>query len=330
MGIIDSIFDISNFNEPIIYKGNSELKDKKDALDRLLIEYPGNMKILDELNMVRKGLFGEDEVLYQLKKSNIGMYILRDVKLIYEDMTAQVDFVVLTPLYTYFIECKNLSGNIVVNEKGDFIIESNFNGRLVRKGMYSPLTQVENQRDIIQKIWESRAGKLDKFFFSKKFDYYRRVLVVMANKESLLDISVAPDDIKHKVLRADSLIRQIEYDFKHKGKDEVLLNKNQLENAAASYLDACDKYNEDWYTYYKNLFCNEEFIKESNLNKKLRDFRVKRATEMKCPPYYVFNNEELDKLVEIRPKTINELEGILSPIKIRVHGGEIIKIINGV
>ena len=113
MGIIDSIFDISNFNEPIIYKGSSELKDKKDALDRLLIEYPGNMKILDELNMVRKGLFGEDEVLYQLKKSNIGMYILRDVKLIYEDMTAQVDFVVLTPLYTYFIECKNLSGNIV-------------------------------------------------------------------------------------------------------------------------------------------------------------------------------------------------------------------------
>ena len=46
--------------------------------------------------------------------------------------------------------------------------------------------------------------------------------------------------------------------------------------------------------------------------------------------YYVFTNDELDKLVELRPKTIEELKNanILSPIKIKTHGKIIIEEIN--
>ena len=40
---------------------------------------------------------------------------------------------VLTSLYTYFIECKNLVGNITVNEKGDFIRELNINGKKIKE-----------------------------------------------------------------------------------------------------------------------------------------------------------------------------------------------------
>ena len=37
------------------------------------------------------------------------------------------------------------------------------------------------------------------------------------------------------------------------------------------------------------------------------------------------NNEELDKLVELKPKSIEELKNILTPIKAKTHGEVIIK-----
>lgn len=334
MRIVDNILDSINkafgFNEPIVYKYNSDLEEQYQALVKLNEEYPNNKKIVEKLKNVYYGNEGEKQVLYQLKKSNIGMYILRDVKLIHEDLTAQIDFVILTPLYTYYIECKNELGNVIVNEKGDFIKEYKHDGQIIRRGMPSPLTQVEKQRDVIKRIWDGRTSNITKFFASKHFNHYRRALVVFANKFSIVDTSNAPDDIKHKVLRTDSLVRQMDYDYNHRDKNEVLLTKKQLDEAAESYMKLCDKYQEDWYSYYKDIYCGDNTEEVSDLKEKLRKFRSKRAAEMKYPPYYVFNNEELDKLVETKPKSIGELDGILSPVKIRVHGGEIIKIINGV
>lgn len=51
---------------------------------------------------------------------------------------------------------------------------------------------------------------------------------------------------------------------------------------------------------------------------------------MNIPAYYVYTNEELDKLVELRPKSLEELKSlnILSPIKIKTHGELIINIIS--
>ena len=49
---------------------------------------------------------------------------------------------------------------------------------------------------------------------------------------------------------------------------------------------------------------------------------------MKVPAYYIFTNDEFDKIIELRPNTIDELEKILSPIKIKCHGKEIIDLIN--
>ena len=51
---------------------------------------------------------------------------------------------------------------------------------------------------------------------------------------------------------------------------------------------------------------------------------------MNIPAYYVFTNDELDKLVELRPKSIDELKSfnILTPVKIKMHGKIIIDEIN--
>ena len=117
--------------------------------------------------------------------------------------------------------------------------------------MYSPLRQVEAQRDVIKKIWESRASNFTKLFASRHFDEYRKVLVVAANQDTILDTSKAPNDIKYKVLRADALIRQLEYDFEHRDKDAVLLSKKNLEEAAQSYIEVSDKEQIDYYEFYK-------------------------------------------------------------------------------
>ena len=331
MGLIDSAIDAFRFKDTVFYKENSDLQSKYDALKKLNEEYPNNEDLLSELFIVKKGLDGENEIAYQLKKAHIGMYVLRDIKVKHDDLTAQIDYVIITPVYTYYVECKNLVGNITVTDKGDFIREFTINGKKIKKGMYSPLRQVEAQREVIRKIWESNSSAIKKFFASKNFDYYRRVLVVAANQDTILNTSRAPKEMKYKILRADALVRQIEYDLDHRGNDEYLESKKGMEEMAQSYINLSSKEEINYYEYYKEKYCNDVSTKiNDNLKDRLVELRKKRSNEMNIPAYYVYTNDELDKLVELRPKTIDELKNanILTPIKIKTHGDSIIEEIN--
>lgn len=331
MGIIDCAIDAFRFKDTIFYKENSDLQDKYNVLKRLNEEYPKNEELQSELLIVKKGLDGENEILYQLKKAHIGMYVLRDIKVKYEDLTAQIDYVVITPVFTYYIECKNLIGNITVTNKGDFIREFTLNGKRIKKGMYSPLRQVEAQREVIRKIWESNTSSFIKFFASKNFEYYRRVLVVAANQDTILNTNKAPKEFKYKILRADSLVRKIEYDLNHRDNDDHLKSKKGMEEIAQSYLDLSSKEEIDYYNYYKEKFCNNVNVPiKDDLKERLIELRKTRCNEMTIPAYYVFTNDELDKLIEVRPKTIEELKNanILTPIKIKTHGDLIVEEIN--
>lgn len=331
MGIMDCAIDAFRFKDTIFYKENSDLQDKYNALKRLNEEYPKNEELQSELLIVKKGLDGENEILYQLKKAHIGMYVLRDIKVKYEDLTAQIDYVVITPVFTYYIECKNLIGNITVTDKGDFIREFTLNGKRMKKGMYSPLRQVEAQREVIRKIWESNTSSFIKFFASKNFEYYRRALVVAANQDTILNTNKAPKEFKYKILRADSLVRKIEYDLNHRDNDDHLKSKKGMEGIAQSYLDLSSKEEIDYYNYYKEKFCNNVNVPiKDDLKERLIELRKTRCNEMTIPAYYVFTNDELDKLIEVRPKTIEELKNanILTPIKIKTHGDLIVEEIN--
>ena len=322
MGLIDNVIDLAvdslRFKDTVFYKENSDLQDKYNALKKLNDEYPNNEDLLSELYIVKKGLDGENEIAYQLKKAHIGMYVLRDIKVKHEDLTAQIDYVIITPVYTYYVECKNLVGNIIVTDKGDFIREFTINGKKIKKGMYSPLRQVEAQREVIRKIWESNSSAIKKFFASKNFDHYRRVLVVAANQDTILNTSRAPKEMKYKILRADALVRQIEYDLNHRGNDEYLESKKSMEEMAQSYINLSSKEEIDYYEYYKEKYCNNINTSiNDDLRERLIELRKTRSNEMNIPAYYVFTNDELDKLVELRPKTMEELKSsnILTQLK---------------
>ena len=75
---------------------------------------------------------------------------------------------------------------------------------------------------------------------------------------------------------------------------------------------------------------NEKLVNKDNdeLRSKLIDYRKAKSIKMKVPAYYIFTNDEFDKIIELRPNTIDELEKILSPIKIKCHVKEIIDLIN--
>ena len=389
MGLIDSAIDAMRFKDVVFYKENSDLEDQYNALVRLDQEYPNNDDILSELFFVKKGLVGENEIEYQLKKANLGMYVLRDLKIAYEDLTAQIDYFIITPVYNYYVECKNLAGNITVNENGDFIRDYTINGHRIRKGMYSPLRQVEAQREVMRKIIKRDTSAIKQFLAGSHFDYYNRVLVVAANQETILKTSKAPKDIKSKILRADALVRKLEYDYNHRDKNEWVDSKNEMEKRAQRFINRSVVKPINYYEYYKEKFhlttvsqpiiskkttpskdcsipnTNPNFCPEcgspttirtatngplkgqtfsvcsqypkckymkkfDDLRELLSALRKQRSTEMNLPAYYVFTNEELEKLLEIRPKTLEELKSanILAAVRINTHGDAIIAEIN--
>ena len=85
VGIIVGILDIfDRFRDTIFLKEDCELERRVQYLEKLKEQYPDNKNINEQLFMAQKGLIGEKEIVYQLQKSNIGMYVLHDVNIVYK------------------------------------------------------------------------------------------------------------------------------------------------------------------------------------------------------------------------------------------------------
>ena len=308
MGILD-IFE--QFRDTIFLKEDSYLQKRVGELENLLEKKPKNERLQQELYTAKKGLKGENEIAYQLKKANIGMYVLRDINIEYEDLKAQIDFIIITPWCCYFIECKNLMGNITLDERGNFIREYTYNGHTTKKGIESPYRQVCAQREVYKKIWMKKQGKLKTFLFEKSFEEMHRVLVVAANGENILDTKNAPKDIKYEVIKADALIRKLEYDGNHSDKS-LWENRKEMESWANHFLllnvnnENKDLLNEE----PKDVVLNTEImdLKNIQINNKADfekivntlKFRYAKTYSNYAPHEYVFEKEEGEKLEVIR------------------------------
>ena len=101
-----------------------------------------------------------------------------------------------------------------------------------------------------------------------------------------------------------------------------------LKQAADVWLSRSITNNTNLANKYSNAIKDRD--DKADLENKLRIFRKEKSKSMNVPAYYIFTDEELNNLLEIMPKTIEELKvkRILTDIKIKCHGEEIIRILN--
>lgn len=326
-----ALFD--RFRETIFLKSDSELEKEIAELKSIREQVKDKEKLDIDIKKLELGLMGERQIEYELKTSDLGIYVLHDITLPYEDLTAQIDYIINTPAATYIVECKNLIGNVTVDNKGEFVREYYINGKHIKESIYSPYRQALRHIELIKKRWLERNGKLSQLLFEKNFSSWYRPLVVFCNPKGILNIKYAPKKIKDHIVKIDQLNEYLKKEYNNTTWDNLSTQKQMLDNSEG-FLNAN-------ITRVRELKDKYEKIEQENNNEspmeydialetRLKEFRTKKSRDRKIPAYYVFNNAELERLVKEKPNTIEKLKDskILDNTKLKLHGEEIIEIIN--
>ena len=117
---------------------------------------------------------------------------------------------ICTRQHIYAIECKNLFGDIEIDDKGNFIRRFNFGKFYKREGLYSPVTQNERHLNVLREV--RRDAKTGSFLglaekvFDENFSSNYKSIVVLANPKTVLNDKKAPKNIREHVIRADQLV----------------------------------------------------------------------------------------------------------------------------
>lgn len=334
------------FNETIFIKEDSNLENQIKELEDIKSKLKYSSDIDKDILLLKKGLQGEKDIAFELKNSNLGMYVVHDVAIPFEDLKAQIDYVIVTRGFIYLVECKNLIGNITVSHTGEFVREYELNGKKYKEAIYSPYTQACRHMEILKKRWISKNNKLMVKIQEKNFDtLWYKPLVVISNPKSVVNIKYAPKEIKSHVVRVDQLLNYIKNDINNYDRDLLAKQKDMKSSAeffvevnTNEYTSLAKKYEKYISGSSKDNFTKAEQTKEINiksendketLRDKLIKFRTSKSKSMNVPAYYIFTNDELEKIIELNPKSTEELKSakILSEIKFKLHSSDIIKII---
>lgn len=246
------LFDV--FRDTIFLKEDSSLEKQIDELKKIRDKVSDKDKIDKDIKLLELGLQGEKEIAFELKNANIGMYVLHDVTLSYEDLKAQIDYVIVTKGYTYLVECKNLLGDITVDNQGQFMRSYEVKGKKIKEGIYSPYTQAVRHKEILKKRWLSKRNKLQVMLWEKSFEnMWYKPLVVLSNSKCLLNTKYAPNDVKKNTIRVDQLVSYIKRDLERYDHDMYSSKKNMVElaesflkdNEEMEYYDIASRYQKD-------------------------------------------------------------------------------------
>lgn len=130
--------------EPVFLKESSSSEKYLDELKQLKsrLNSEGQAVIDRNIKYIEYGILGEQNINFELKNSHMPLFVLHDVYLKSGELSAQIDYLVFTPKICFVIECKNLFGNLEINNNGDFIRTIEYKGKKKREGIYSPITQM--------------------------------------------------------------------------------------------------------------------------------------------------------------------------------------------
>lgn len=323
---------------PVFLKNSNQAKDYIDKLKELESKASGALReeIEKQIVFAEYGIKGEENVAFELKNSGLDMYILQDICLEYGELSAQIDYFIVTRKRAYILECKNLIGDIEINNTGDFIRTYLLNGRKVKEGIYSPITQNIRHLQIIKEVRKAnRSNIISKAFFESSFGDNYKSIVVLANPKTILNAKYAKKEVKEQIVRADQLIqkikemdKQVDNVMSEKEMREVaefFLEKNQLKRF--DYVEKYEKMLEQDNTCTQEL--GKNYIDREGLITELKAFRLNRSRNEKIKPYFIFNDAQMEELIKRNPQNKDELCQVsgFGKVKTDKYGDAILEIL---
>lgn len=226
------------------------------------------IEIENQIRLAKYGEYGEQNISFELKNSGEDMLILHDLYLEYEDLSAQIDYLIITRKKIFIIECKNLIGNIEIDNQGNFIRTYELAGKKIKEGLYSPITQNQRHLEVLRQVRKEAKGNfITKTAFDHFFAENHRSLVVLANPKTYLNAKFAKKEVKDQVIRADQIIERIKT-INSESKDFAYTEKEMYE-LAQFYLSANVKERSDYSKKYAELVQKIEEEKKSSQQEKM-------------------------------------------------------------
>ena len=341
---------------PVFCKETSDTSIFINKMQMLLERTDGEVKkkIEKQISMARYGEIGENNIAYELKNSGMDMYILHDIYLEINSLSAQIDYIVITRQHIYVIECKNLIGNIEVDNSGAFIRTY---GR-VKECIYSPITQNQRHMQVLKEVRLSAKGNfVSRMLFEKHFTETYKPIVVLANPKTYINYKYAKREIKEQIIRADQLIAYIKRQDAESAAKSANMSVDEMSRLAQFYLSKDNPSRSDYVRKYEEMAdeaamsmqMEEKVIRQSvsaasipakeafpsndvreETMRKLKAFRLEQSCQEKIKPYYIFNDAQMADLIEKSPQTKEELLKIsgFGNVKVEKYGDKILAILH--
>jgi hypothetical protein len=340
--------------EPVFLKEDSNAQIQLEKLRALepFLTLEGKKMLFQDIKYLEYGIIGEKNIIFELKNSHMPLVVLHDIYLEYQDLNAQIDFIVFTKKLCFIIECKNLYGDIEINHLGDFVRSTRFGNKRIKEGIYSPITQNQRHLELMKKIHvEKQTNLIKKFAVDKYFEDFNKSIVVLANPKTVLHTRYAKKETKQQVIRLDQLIKYIkemdaastqfaDTDDKMLARAQVYLN-NHI-HKEKDYTKKYDAYRVSTISVSSDLVQptfvavenriikkNEGNIESSAVYKQLKEYRLLKSREENIKAYVIYTNQQLNDLIIKNPTSKTELLLIQGFAKARVdkYGEDILKIL---
>ena len=350
MGVFDSIKEMVTqkpvgLKKPDFYKADSDSKKQLERLQQLYATAPDRVKLQIERDMklLAYGIAGEDTVAFELNNSYLPIIVLHDLRLEHEGLSAQIDYLIITTKVCLVVECKNLFGNLEVNNRGEFIRELDFNGKRKKEGIYSPVTQNVRHMEMIKLLrLANKKNPLMRVALEKSFGDFHKSVIVLANPKTVINLKRAPKNVKDQIIRSDQLIEYIK-GLIRENKDLASSEKEMYEMAEffaglhkENPVDYTEKYFTDGVVELDGAIVDREesggvevAIDETPLYQALKQYRYETSKAEGIKAYYIFNNLQLEALIAAMPRSLAELRKIsgFGEVKCEKYGTAIIEIL---
>ena len=239
--------------EVVILKESSDAKAYLEKLTELSGTVPQDtslaQKIEKEIAITKAGIFGEEQIMFELKNSGMNLVVLHDIFIEAPGgNAAQIDYLVITPYVNIVIECKNLFGNIEINNRGDFIRTIEYANKRFKEGIYSPVTQNERHLQVLKECRKAEKGVIMGAIYEKTFEKYNRSLIVLANPKTVVNDRYAPAAIKKQVIRVDQLINTLK-----SMTSDVKTSKKDMRTYGEKLLSMNNENRKDYFTKFESL-----------------------------------------------------------------------------